>query len=91
MNVAGWIVLGLAIALVGALSFGGMALKAEAERKRYEREKEKIKQQGAENAQHMADAISEADKIKENANTGNHADDMHTMAEQLHQYANSGK
>lgn len=89
MNVAGWIVLGLAIALVGALTFGGMALKAE--RKRFEREKEKIKQQGAENAQHMADAISEADKIKENANTGNHADDMHTMAEQLHQYANSGK
>lgn len=89
MTVTGWIIAGLAIALFGVLAVGGMFLNYE--RKQHRRETERIKKEGAENAQHMADAISEADKIKENANTGNHADDMHTMAEQLHQYANSGK
>ena len=54
-------------------------------------EENKIRQEGAENAQHTADIITEAEKIKNNANTGNHSNDLHTMADQLHHYANGGK
>ena len=41
--------------------------------------------------QHTADIITEAEKIKNDANTGNHSNDLHTMADQLHNYANGGK
>lgn len=86
MTIAGWIITGLAFALVATLGIGVTALNME--RKRHEREENKIRQEGAENAQNAADAITHAEEIKENANTGNHTDDMHTMADQLHNYAN---
>ena len=89
MNIAAWIITGLAIAFMVVVAIGGFYLNAE--RKRYEKHIADLKKEGAENAQNAADAITEADKIKENANTGNHTDDMHTMADQLHHYANSGK
>lgn len=85
MTITGWIIAGLAIALFGVLAVGGM------ERKEHQREKERIKKEGAENAQHTADIITEAEKIKNNANTGNHSNDLHTMADQLHNYAHGGK
>lgn len=89
MTIAGWIITGLAFALVATLGIGVTALNME--RKRHEREENKIRQEGAANAQHTADIITEAEKIKNDANTGNHSDDLHTMAEQLHNYAHGGK
>lgn len=89
MTIAGWIITGLAFALVATLGIGATALNME--RKRHEREENKIRQEGAANAQHTADVITEAEKIKNDANTGNHSDDLHTMAEQLHNYAHGGK
>lgn len=89
MTIAGWIITGLAFALVATLGIGATALNME--RKRHEREENKIRQEGAANAQHTADIITEAEKIKNDANTGNHSDDLHTMADQLHNYAHGGK
>lgn len=89
MTIAGWIITGLAFALVATLGIGATALNME--RKRHERKENKIRQEGAANAQHTADIITEAEKIKNDANTGNHSDDLHTMAEQLHNYAHGGK
>lgn len=89
MTIAGWIITGLVFALVATLGIGATALNME--RKRHEREENKIRQEGEENAQHTADIITEAEKIKNNANTGNHSNDLHTMADQLHHYANGGK
>lgn len=81
MSIAGWIIAGLAAALCAAIA----ALSAEKGRR--EQEKEKIRQEAAENARHTADIITEANQIKSDANTGNHSDDLHIMAEQLHDYA----
>lgn len=89
MTIAGWIITGLVFVLVATLGIGATALNME--RKRHEREENKIRQEGAENAQHTADIITEAEKIKNNANTGNHSNDLHTMADQLHHYANGRK
>lgn len=89
MTIAGWIITGLAFALVATLGIGVTALNME--RKWHEREENKIRQEGAANAQHTADIITEAEKIKNDANTGNHSDDLHTMADQLHNYAHGGK
>ena len=89
MSVIGWIITGLIIALFGTVGIGGIYINYE--RKQAEREKERIRQEGAENAQHTADIITEAEKIKNDANTGNHSNDLHTMADQLHNYANGGK
>ena len=86
MSVTAWIIAGLVFALVATLGIGATALNME--RKRHEREENKIRQEGAENAQRTADIITEAEKIKNDANTGNHSDDMRTMAGQLHNYAN---
>ena len=89
MTVTGYIIAGLAMALFGVLAVGGMFLNYE--RKEHQREKERIKREGAENAQHTADIITEAEKIKNEANTGNHSNDLHTMANQLHDYAHGRK
>ncbi len=85
-NIAGWIITGLLIVLSAVLAIGSFLINHE--RKQHEREIEKLKQQGAENAQNTADIIAEANDIKNNANTGNHSNDLHTMASQLHDYAN---
>ena len=89
MTIAGWIITGLVFALVATLGIGATALNME--RKRHEREENKIRQEGAENAQHTADIITEAEKIKQEANTGNHSNDLHTMAGKLHNYAKDGQ
>lgn len=89
MTVTGYIIVGLAMALVGVLAVGGMFLNNE--RKKHQREEDRIRKEGAENARHTADIITEAEKIKNEANTGNHSDDLHTMADQLHNYAHGRK
>ncbi|MBQ3835690.1 MAG: hypothetical protein II814_01025 [Treponema sp.] len=89
MSVTAWIIAGLSAALFAAVAIGGLALKIE--KARHEREVNRIKKEGAENAQKTADIITEAEKIKSDANTGNHAGDMLTMAERLRDYADGGK
>ena len=89
MSVTAWIIAGLSAALFAAVAIGGLALKIE--KARHEREVNRIKKEGAENAQRTADIITEAEKIKSDANTGNHAGDMLTMAERLRDYADGGK
>ena len=89
MGVAEWIIAGLGFALIAVSGIGAAILNAE--RRRHEREERRIRQKGAENARHTADIITEAEKIKNEANTGNHSDDLHTMADQLHHYADGGK
>jgi hypothetical protein len=89
MTVTGWIIAGLLMALFGVLAGGRMFLNYE--RKEHQREIERIRKEGAENAQHTADIITEAEKIKQEANTGNHSDDLHAMADQLHNYAHGRK
>ena len=41
-----------------------------------------------EHEEHAAEIISNANKTKADARTGNHARDLHTMADKLHDYAN---
>ena len=89
MSVTAWIIAGLSAALFATVAIGGLALKIE--KARHEREVNRIKKEGAENAQKTADIITEAEKIKSDANTGNHAGDMLTMAERLRDYADGGK
>ena len=89
MTITGWIIAGLLIALFCVLAVGGMFLNYE--RKQHRRETEQLKKEGAENAQHTADIITNAEKIKNDANTGNHSNDLHTMADQLHNYAHGRK
>ena len=86
MSISAWIITGLAVAFMAVVAIGGAYLNAE--RKRYEKHIADLKKEGAENAQRTADIITEAEKIKNDANTGNHSDDLHTMANQLHNYAN---
>ncbi len=86
MTVTSWIIAGFVTLLITFFAIGAVYLNIE--RKQYKKHVADLKKEGAENAQNAADAITEADKIKENANTGNHTDDMHTMADQLHNYAN---
>lgn len=79
----------LAAALCAVIAVGIAVFRAE--RRRHERAEEKIRQEGAENARHTADIITEANRIKSEASTGSHSDDMRTMADRLHVYARGGE
>lgn len=79
----------LAAALCAVLAVGCAVFRAE--KRRHEREEKKIRQEGAENARHTADIITEANRIKNEASTGSHSDDMRTMADRLHVYAHGGE
>ena len=89
MGVTEWIIAGLGFALVAVSGIGATILNME--RRRHEREERRIRQEGAENAKRNADIITEAEKIKNEADTGSHSDDMRTMADRLHHYAHGGK
>lgn len=89
MTIAGWIITGLVFALVATLGIGATVLNME--RKRHEREENKIRQEGAENAQKRADATEQAGKDKSEVRTGDHSHDLHTMADKLHNYAKDGQ
>ena len=89
MTITGWIIAGLVIALFGVLAVGGMFLNYE--REKHRRETERIKKEGAENAQKRADATEQAGKDKSEVRTGDHSHDLHTMADKLHNYAKDGQ
>lgn len=89
MSIAGYIITGLVVAIVAILGVGATYLNYE--RRKYERKLTEQAKEAAENEKRKADIITETERIKQNANTGNHTNDMHTMADQLHNYANAGK
>ena len=89
MQIAGYIITGLVVAIIAILGVGATILNIE--RRNYERKLTQQAKEAAENEKRKADIITETERIKQNANTGNHTNDMHTMAEQLHNYANAGK
>ena len=89
MSVTGYIITGLVVAIVAILGAGATFLNYE--RRKYERKLTEQAKESAENEKRKADIITEAERDKSEVRTGNHAHDLHTMADKLHEYANAGK
>lgn len=89
MSIAGYIIAGLAAAIVAIFGVGATILNIE--RKNYERKLTQQAKETAENEKRKADIITETERDKSEVRTGNHTNDMHTMADKLHEYANAGK
>ena len=89
MSIAGYIITGLVVAIFAILGVGASFLNYE--RRKYERKLTEQAKEAAENEKRKADIITEAEKDKSEVRTGNHARDLHTMADKLHEYANAGK
>ena len=89
MSIAGYIIAGFAVAIVAILGVGAAFLNIE--RKNYERKLTAQAKETAENEKRKADIITEAERNKSEVRTGDHAHDLHTMADKLHEYAQGGK
>ena len=89
MSITGYIITGLVVAIFAILGVGAIYINYE--RRKYERKLTEQAKEAAENEKRKADIITEAEKDKSEVRTGNHARDLHTMADKLHEYANSGK
>lgn len=89
MSITGYIITGLIVAIIAILGIGAIYINYE--RKKYERKLTDQAKEAAENEKRKADIITEAERDKSEVRTGNHAHDLHTMADKLHEYANSGK
>ena len=89
MSIAGYIITGLVVAICAIFSIGATYLNYE--RRKYERKLTEQEKETAENDKRKADIITKAEKDKSEVRTGNHAHDLHTMADKLHKYANAGK
>lgn len=89
MSVIQWVVVVLALILVLVIAVGSAYIAAE--KKKHEKALNEIKQKEAENAQRKADILTAAEKIKNDANSGNHSSDIDTMAKQLREFADNGK
>lgn len=89
MSVTGYIITGLVVAIIAILGIGAIYINYE--RKKYKRNLTEQEKEAAENEKRKADIITEAERDKSEVRTGNHAHDLHTMADKLHEYANSGK
>ena len=89
MNIAGYIITGLVVAIFAILGAGASFLNYE--RRKYERKLTEQAKEAAENEKRKADIITEAEKDKSEVRTGDHAHNLHTMADKLHEYANAGK
>ena len=89
MSIAGYIITGLVAAIFAILGVGATFLNYE--RRKYERKLTEQAKEAAENEKRKADIITDAEKDKSEVRTGNHARDLHTMADKLHEYANAGK
>lgn len=89
MSIAGYIIAGLASAIVTILGVGAAILNIE--RRNYERKLTQQAKEAAENEKRKADIITEAERDKSEVRTGDHEHDLHTMADKLHEYANAGK
>ena len=89
MSITGYIITGLVVAIVAILGVGATYLTYE--RRKYERKLTEQAKEAAENEKRKADIITEAERDKSEVRTGDHAHDLHTMADKLHEYANAGK
>ena len=89
MSITGSIITGLVVAIFAILGVGATYLNYE--RRKYERRFTEQAKESAENEKRKADIITEAERDKSEVRTGNHARDLHTMADKLHEYANAGK
>lgn len=89
MQIAGYIITGLVVAIIAILGVGATILNIE--RRNYERKLTQQAKEAAENEKRKADIITEAERDKSEVCTGDHAHDLHTMADKLHKYANTGK
>ena len=89
MSIAGYIITGLVVAIFAILGIGAIYINYE--RKKYKRNLTEQEKEAAENEKRKADIITETERDKSEVRTGNHAHDLHTMADKLHEYANSGK
>ena len=89
MSITGYIITGLVVAIVAILGVGATYLNYE--RRKHERKTTEQAKGAAEQEKRKADIITEAERNKSEVRTGNHARDLHTMADKLHEYANAGK
>lgn len=89
MSITGYIITGLIVAIIAILGIGAIYINYE--RKKYKRKLTEQEKEAAENEKRKADIITEAERDKSEVRTGNHARDLHTMADKLHEYANAGK
>ena len=89
MSISGYIITGLVVAIIAIFGVGATYLNYE--RRKYERKLTEQAKESAENEKRKADIITEAEKDKSEVRTGDHAHDLHTMANKLHEYANAGK
>ena len=89
MSIAGYIITGLVVAIVAIFGVGATYLNYEC--RKYERKLTEQAKESAENEKRKADIITEAEKDKSEVRTGDHAHDLRTMANKLHEYANAGK
>ena len=89
MSITGYIITGLVVAIVAILCIGAIYINYE--RKKYKRKLTEQEKESAENEKRKADIITEAERDKSEVRTGDHARDLHTMADKLHEYANAGK
>lgn len=89
MSITGYIITGLVVAIVAILGVGVTYLNYE--RRKYERKLTEQAKESAENEKRKSDIITDAEKDKSEVRTGNHAHDLRTMADKLHEYANAGE
>ena len=89
MSIAGYIITGLVVAIVAILGVGATYLNYE--RRKHERNLTEQEKVAAENEKRKADIITEAERDKSEVRTGDHAHDLRTIADKLHEYANAGK
>jgi predicted DNA repair protein MutK len=89
LQIAGYIIVGLAAAIVAILAVGATYLNYE--RSKYERKLTEQAKEAVVNEKRKADIITETERDKSDVRTGNHTNDMHTMADKLHNYAKGGK
>ena len=89
MSISSYIITGLVVAIVAIFGIGATYLNYE--RRKYERKLTEQAKEAAENEKRKADIVTDAERDKSEVRTGNHAHDLHAMADKLHEYANAGK
>ena len=89
MSISSYIITGLVVAIVAIFGIGATYLNYE--RRKYERKLTEQAKEAAENEKRKADIVTDAERDKSEVRTGDHAHDLHTMADKLHEYANAGK
>ena len=89
MSITGYIITGLIVAIIAIFGIGAIYINYQ--RKKYKCKLTEQEKEAAENEKRKADIITEAERDKSEVRTGDHAHDLHTMADKLHEYANAGE